>query len=148
MFNVLVVDPDVRVVSQLRQSIQTPTYVETHRQFDAAKKRLASAPFDFLVTNIRLAEFNGLHLVYLNAASSKPVRSIVYTADRDPWLAREVQRAGAFYETLECLPVTLAAYLTRALPPSDRRDVSRLDRRSEVRGGRRCWDRHVYHASA
>jgi DNA-binding NarL/FixJ family response regulator len=147
MFNVLVVDPDTLVTTQLRQSIQKPTYVETQRRFDAAKRRLATAPFDFLVTNLRLAEFNGLHLVYLNAAASNPVRSIVYTSERDPWLAREVQRAGAFYETLECLPVTLAAYLTRTLPPSDRRDISHLDRRNEVRGGRRCWDRHVYHAS-
>src|SRR5581483_3376941 len=117
MFNVLVVDPDARVTNRLRRSVQGPTYIETQRRFEAAKRRLASAPFDFLVTNIRLAEFNGLHLVYLSAAASPPLRAIVYTSERDPWLAREVQRAGAFYETLECLPVTLAAYLTRTLPP-------------------------------
>jgi DNA-binding NtrC family response regulator len=148
MFNVLVVDPDTRVTSQLRRSIQNPAYVETQRRFDAAKRRLASAPFDFLVTNIRLGEINGLHLVYLSAAASNPLHAIVYTAGRDQWLAREVQRAGAFYETLECLPVTLAAYFTRTLPPSDRRDISRIDRRADVRGGRRCWDRHIFHASS
>lgn len=143
MFSVLVVEPDVRVARRLRASVPKSTHFESERGFDRAKKSLASAPFDFLVTNLRLADFNGLHLVYLDATTTHPTRYIVYTADRDPWLAREVQRAGAFYETLECLPVTLGAYLTCALPRSDRRDASHVDRRAEPRGGRRCWDRYV-----
>jgi len=144
MYNVLVVEPDARVARRLRASIPKLTHVESQRGFGSAKQRLASASFDFLITNLRLADFNGLHLVYLGATASNPTRYIVYTAERDPWLAREVQRAGAFYETLECLPVTLAAYLTDTLPRADRRDPSRIDRRVEPRGGRRCWDRHVF----
>jgi DNA-binding NtrC family response regulator len=143
MLNVLVVEPDTKIAARLRQPIHKLTTVEMLRRFDAAKKRLAEAPLDFLVTNLRLADFNGLHLVYLAATAAYPPRAIVYTEGRDPWLARDVQRAGAFYETLECLPVTLAAYLTRALPPLDRRDASRLDRRSPLRGGRRCWDKYA-----
>jgi hypothetical protein len=141
--NVLVVEPDARFAGRLRQSIQTLTHIDSHKQFETAKKRLAERPYDFLITNLRLADYNGLHLVYLAASASSPPRSIVYTHARDPWLAAEVQRAGAFYETMECLPITIAAYFTGTLPGLDRRDARALDRRSAPRGGRRCWDRHL-----
>lgn len=144
MLNVLVVEPDARFAARLRQSVQTISHVDTQKKFETAKKRLLEGAYDFLITNLRLADFNGLHLVYLGATAPRPARSIVYTRERDTWLAREVQRAGAFYETTECLPVTLAAYLTGDLPSGDRRDSARLDRRSSVRGGRRCWDRYVF----
>ena len=148
MLNVLVVEPDTLIAARLRRAVRRVTRVDAQRRFDAAKRPLASTPVDFLVTNLRRAEFNGLHLVYLAATLSQPTRCIVYTERRDPWVAREVQRAGAFYETLECLPVTLAAYFTHTLPGIDRRDGGRLDRRSLPRGGRRCWDRHAVHAPA
>lgn len=147
MLNVLVVEPDARFAARLRQSIQTITHIDSHKQFDTAKKRLAEKSYDFLVTNLRLADYNGIHLVYLAASGSAPPRSIVYTGERDPWLAGEVRRAGAFYETMECLPVTLAAYLTGTLPPTDRRDGGILDRRASPRGGRRCWDQHIHPSS-
>jgi DNA-binding NtrC family response regulator len=147
MFSVLIVEPDARIASRLRKSIQHTTSIDSHRQFVTAKKRMASKAFDFLVTNLRLAEFNGLHLVHLAAVSSSRLRCIVYTSERNQWLAREVQHAGAFYETVECLPVTLAAYLAGTLPPSDRRNAAALDRRSPIRGGRRCWDRYVFEGS-
>jgi DNA-binding NtrC family response regulator len=143
MLSVLVVEPDTKIAARLRQPIHKATSVELLRRFDAAKKRLAEGPLDFLVTNLRLADFNGLHLVYLAASARNPPRTIVYTDGRDPWLARDVQRAGAFYETLECLPVTLSAYLNGALPSQDRREGFRLDRRSAPRGGRRCWDKYA-----
>src|SRR4051812_48628901 len=133
MLNVLVVEPDAQIAARLRRSVRRVSHVDSQRRFDAAKRRLAAAPFDFLVTNVRLADFNGLHLVYLASTLSHPVRCIVYTERRDPWLAREVQRAGAFYEALDCLPVTLTAYFTHTLPGTDRRDGGRLDRRTPPR---------------
>jgi len=147
MLNVLLVEPDAQVASRLRRTVRRAVHVESQRRFDAAKRHLAATPVDFLVTNLRLADFNGLHLVYLAATLSQPTRCIVYTEQRDPWLAREVQRTGAFYETLECLPVTLTAYFTHTLPGTDRRDGGRLDRRTLPRGGRRCWDRHAIHSA-
>lgn len=148
MFNVLVVEPDARLAARLRQSIQNATHVDSQKKFESAKRLLAERPYDFLITNLRLADYNGIHLAYLAATGSSPPRCIVYTAGRDPWLAAEVQRAGAFYETLECLPVTLTAYLTETLPATDRRDAAWPDRRASPRGGRRCWDRHVFTGSA
>jgi hypothetical protein len=116
--------------------------VDSEPGFETARPRLALTPYDFLITNVRLGAYNGLHLVYLASWGSDPPRPIVYTDHHDPGLAREVQLAGAFYETRECLSVTLAAYLAHTLPPRDRRDPSVPDRRRLIRGGRRCWDRH------
>jgi hypothetical protein len=67
----------------------------------------------------------------------------VYTDDREPALAQDVRRAGAFYETTDRLPVTLTVYLGSSLPPSDRRDPVMPDRRTPFRGGRRSWDRQL-----
>jgi hypothetical protein len=67
----------------------------------------------------------------------------VYTEAREPALAQDVRRAGAFYEITDRLPVTLPAYLVSTLPPSDRRDPAMPDRRTPFRGGRRIWDRQL-----
>ena len=117
--------------------------VDSHSSFETARARLLSTSFDFLVANVRLGAYNGLHLVYLGSTGQDAPRAIAYSDDLDPGLAREVQRAGAFYETGACLPVTLAGYLKGALPESDRRTPGTFDRRRRFRGGRRCWDLHL-----
>jgi DNA-binding NarL/FixJ family response regulator len=148
MYNVLVVEPDPCFAAKIRQSIQTVTRIVSEKQFGTAKKRLADNTYDFVITNLRLAEYNGIHLVYLAATTHQPPRCIVYTDQRDAWLAGEIQRAGAFYEMRECLPVTLTAYLTGTLPDVDRRDAATPDRRAALRGGRRCWDPYRQSAPA
>jgi DNA-binding NarL/FixJ family response regulator len=117
--------------------------MEHRRTFEAARATLSERPFDFIITNLRLSDFNGLHLVHLVAGHNRPPRCIVYTDKRDASLAREVQRSGAFYDIAECLPVTLSAYLRGTLPSTDRRNAALTDRRGSFRGGRRCWDEHM-----
>ena len=102
-----------------------------------------TAPLALVVANLRLGAFNGLHLVYLATTLGACVRSIVYTDPHDVAAAREVQRAGAFYETRERLPAVLEGYLGALLPSADRRDSCLSDRRGIFRGGRRCWDLRV-----
>ena len=116
--------------------------VESHRGFETARSRIYLAPFDLLVTNIRLGAYNGLHLVYLSASGGRIPHSVVYSDVREAGLAREVQRAGAFYEVGGSLPVTLAGYVMGPLPDHDRRDPLTPDRRRRFRGGRRGWDLH------
>jgi DNA-binding NtrC family response regulator len=106
--------------------------------FPSARRAIGATPHDLLVAQLRLGAFNGLHLVYL--ARRRQMRCVVYAAVTDPVLAREVQSAGGFYETLDHLPLVLANYVMRALPPRDRRDPERADRRSAPRGGRRIAD--------
>jgi hypothetical protein len=128
--------------SRLEAAAASLAHVESHRCFETARARLFRAPFDLLVTNVRLGAYNGLHLVYLSSSVQGAPRCIVYSDVRDSGLAREVQRAGAFYEVGSQLPVTLSAYVIGTLPDRDRRDPIIPDRRNGSRGGRRCWDLH------
>jgi hypothetical protein len=115
--------------------------IRRHRSFETARRDVVAIPFALIVTNLRLAAFNGLHLVHLAATAGLPTRAVVYTDEYDALIGREVQRAGAFYETRACLEMALPAYVRGALPPEDRRNPAIRERRLEYRGGRRSWDR-------
>jgi DNA-binding NtrC family response regulator len=143
---VLIVEPEPRIRAALQYSVRPLADVEAQARFESARRLVSTRPFDFIVSNVRLGDFNGLHLVYLSSDVQTPPRCIVYTVQREPLLAREVQRAGAFYETADCLPITIAAYLAGRLPETDRRDPEHADRRLTFRGGRRCWDQHLLSA--
>jgi hypothetical protein len=140
---VLFVEPNTRIAANLLAAGHALGTMDHHVTFETARTTLGTKPFDFIVTNLRLCDFNGLHLVHLASGGLRPPRCIVYTESRDPALAREVQRSGAFYETAERLPVTLPAYLQGRLPATDRRNPVLTDRRASFRGGRRCWDDHI-----
>ena len=144
---VLLVEPNPRVADIIQESIRPMAQVYHHLEFESARRQLATIRFDFVVSNLRLGAFNGLHLTYaVNAVS--PTRCIVYTEVREPSLAQDVRRAGAFYEVADRLPVTLPAYLAGNLPSVDRRDPAVPDRRVPFRGGRRIWDRRLLTVSA
>ena len=139
---VLLVEPNPRAADMIQESLRPLAQVHHHLDFESARRRLVTMRFDFVVSNLRLGAFNGLHLTYV-ANAAAPARSIVYTDAREPALAQDVRRAGAFYEVIDRLPVTLAAYLDGGLPPFDRRDPATPDRRAPFRGGRRIWDRQL-----
>jgi hypothetical protein len=139
---VLLVEPDWRLAERIAESIEAVAQVDHYAEFKSARRRLGSQRFDFVVANLRLGPFNGLHLAYaVNAL--RPTRCIVYTESREPALAQDVRRAGAFYEVADRLPVTLPSYFEAELPPADRRDPAVPDRRTPFRGGRRIWDRQT-----
>jgi DNA-binding NarL/FixJ family response regulator len=143
VLRVLLVEPEALARQVLHDAASGVARVSARARFSKARTDLRGGAFDFLVTNVRLGAYNGLHLVYLAAVDGISTRSIVYSEGQDLGLALEVQRAGAFYETRECLPVTLTAYLRGVLPVRDRRDPRVDDRPAGVPGGRRRWDRHV-----
>jgi hypothetical protein len=95
---------------------------------------------DWLVTNIRLDDYNGLQLVHLAGAAGLPARFLVYDDRVDLELVREAQQAGAFFESRHRVHLALAAYLRSSLPPQDRRNPAMPDRRAISRGSRRCTD--------
>src|SRR5262245_5403363 len=137
---VLIVEPDADAAQRLADAARAVAEVRRRFEFSDARGELLAGPYDLLVTNLRLGAYNGIHLVYLAAANDHPARCIVYTDVRDEHLAHEVQHAGAFYETRECLEIALGAYLGGTLPARDRRWAETVDRRRARRGGRRCWD--------
>jgi len=128
---VLLVEPDDDIASRLIRSLLGIHDVRRCGTFNDAREQLQRQLPDLLVSNLRLSEYNGLHLVYLTTHAEAPTRAIIYTIRLEPILARDVQRAGAFYDTADCLEVSLRTYLGTALPPADRRDP----KRREVRGG-------------
>src|SRR5262245_9213251 len=137
---VLLVEPDQAQANALYEAVRAIAEVHLHPQFETARTHLLTMPFDFVITNIRLKAFNGLHLVHLAGAADLPARALVYTDEYDPALAREIQRAGAFYETRQALAHAIGVYLQSALPAQDRRNPAIRDRRNSIRSGRRCWD--------
>lgn len=134
---ILLVDPSVHSSSEALNALRLIADVDVCRDFSAARERLRNQPPDLLVTNVRLHEYNGLHLVHL---AGPHTRCVVYSPHEDLVLAREVQAAGAFYERSMRLSRSLAGYVHGTLPTHDRRDVATLDRRRFPRGGRRSSD--------
>src|SRR5260221_12360159 len=107
---VLLVEPNPRVADTIMDSIRPMAQVYHHLDFPSARRRLGAMRFDFVISNLRLGAFNGLHLTYA-ANAHTPTRCIVYTDAREPALAQDVRRAGAFSEVTDRLPGTLPAYL-------------------------------------
>jgi DNA-binding NtrC family response regulator len=144
----LIVDPSLPVATALARVVEPEARTgNTHDEvalcsdFSTARARLRASPPEWLITALRLREYNGLNLVYLAASAGLPTRSIVYTDVSDSGMAREIRAAGAFYEVRPRLSLALPTYLTAVLPPQDRRDVGIYDRRRSGRsGGRRAVD--------
>jgi len=134
---IMLVDPSVHSSSEALNVLRLLGDVDVCRDFSTARERLLNQPPDLLITNVRLHEYNGLHLVHL---ATPHTRCVVYSAHDDLVLAREVQAAGAFYERSMRLSRSLAGYVHGTLPTKDRRDVSTIDRRRFPRGGRRSSD--------
>jgi len=135
---ILLVDPSIHSSGEALNVLRLLGDVDVCREFSAARERLLNQPPDLLITNVRLHEYNGLHLVHL---ATPHTRCIVYSPHDDLVLAREVQAAGAFYERSMRLSRSLTGYIHGDLPTHDRRDVSFIDRRRFPRGGRRSSDR-------
>lgn len=136
---VLLVEPDDDIASRLTASLIGAHDVRRCGRFAEAREELQRQPPDLLVSNLRLREYNGLHLVHLLGVANAPTRAIVYTTTLDIILASDVRQAGAFYDTVDCLEVSLRTYLGTPLPPHDRRDPQRRVR-LEGPAGRRLTD--------
>jgi DNA-binding response OmpR family regulator len=137
---VLVVTPDADLRRMLAARLSRAATVDAVSGFDAARGPLLATPYDLLLTDLRLAEYNGLHLVHLAATMGLPTRAIVFSAGFDPYLASETRAAGAFYEHTNRIVAAAPGYLHAVLPEHDRRDPRRVDRRIAARGGRRAAD--------
>jgi DNA-binding NtrC family response regulator len=145
---VLVVGSDHSLRSRLVAVAARTAHVDGCPSFRSARLQLETTPYDLIVTDARLSEYNGLHLVYLAKFAHASVRAIVYDREGDLGVAADVHHAGAFFESAPRLLVTLPSYIAAPLPQTDRRAPVSFDRRSLPRGGRRLWDRHLLgHAS-
>jgi CheY-like chemotaxis protein len=113
---VLLVDPDREAVLAFEEVLGDSGSVVVCTDFTDARKRLLENPPHLLVTNLRLGEYNGLHLVYLAAALGSGTQCIVYSEHHDPLLEREARSAGAAYESRQRIPDILAFDANAKLP--------------------------------
>jgi DNA-binding NtrC family response regulator len=139
---VLLVEPHRATSSRLEDALRWVARVDYCVDFDTARVQVRQQSYDLLVTNLRLREYNGLHLIYLAVEADLNIRCLVYGDPLDLGLAHEVQRIGAFCESTASIPHALLGYLQGQLPARDRRNPVMLDRRSpfQLRRHRRRAD--------
>ena len=141
---VLLVDPQPFILETLHRILDDVADVHACMCFSEAREHLTLyGDYDRLVTNLRLQNYNGIHLAYLVGART---RTIVYTTRNEMFLKSEVQSAGAFYERYDRLLLAAGSYVRNQLPRSDRRLAWGERRTSAFRGGRRASDAITAHA--
>ena len=85
--------------------------------FSGAQKRLSSTSPDVLITDVRLREFNGLHLL-ISSPPDSIKSAIVLDAQPDAMLAVDATRLGALYLVKPVSPAELCRHLSKSLEPS------------------------------
>jgi DNA-binding NtrC family response regulator len=141
----LFVDPRRSFTTRLEQIARRAGWnVESRASFEEARVDIAAWAPALVVTHLRLGAFNGIHLVYLAKMANPAVTCVVFD-EVESSLGAEAQHAGAFFERRAYLPFSLTRYLTSTLPPTDRRNPQRVDRRAAFRGGRRSTDLDFLH---
>jgi hypothetical protein len=138
--HVLIVEPDAFLSRRLKEASGVSTRVTTCPDFPSGRERLMLDRPDFLVTNLRLNEYNGLHLLFLSYNEDRSTRCIIHTGRPDFSLIAEAQKLHALFEWTDRLPYALHQYLYNDWPELDRRTPYRIDRRRAFRGGRRAPD--------
>jgi DNA-binding NtrC family response regulator len=138
--HVLIVEPDAFISRRLREACGVATRVTTCLDFQSGRERLMVDQPNFLVTNLRLNEYNGLHLLFLSSSEDRTTHCVIHTNRPDFSLIAEAQKLRALFEWSERLPYALHQYLESHWPEVDRRSAHRIDRRRSFRGGRRAPD--------
>jgi DNA-binding NtrC family response regulator len=98
---ILVVEPNRESRTSLHVRGSRYGLVESFANFESARARIMAGGFDYLVTNIRLEAFNGLHLVYLSRSLGVSACALAYTEVPDNSLAADAHAAGAAYCAFE-----------------------------------------------
>lgn len=95
---ILVVDPNADALARTAKILTDGGFVVTMASsFDEAKECVALAAPDALITDVRLGQYNGLHLVIRSRADFPTMPTIVTHAVRDALLEAEVTALSAIY---------------------------------------------------
>src|SRR5262245_1089404 len=152
----LVVEPSLAEALSLHSALSELGFqVSVSDNFNDAKARLGPS-IALLVTELRLNEYNGLHLVFRAKSLRRKMAAIIRTQISDPLLQLEAERMGATFVLKNANAAEFRAAVCRTLfrspdsvdpirPPFERRH---RDRRagpspSDVRPERRLRERRV-----
>jgi len=152
----LVVEPSVSETLFLVSSLSELGFqVNVSDNFRDARSLLMSAPA-LLVTELRLGEYNGLHLVFRAKSIRSDIAAIIRTQIADPLLQLEAERMGATFVLKATGPEEFRAAVARTLmrkpesfepirPPFERRHRERraAHAMSERMPERRVTERRV-----
>jgi len=109
--NVLLVAPNPRIAANTMAGLtDAGLSVTVVTSFKAGRASLESLP-DLLIAEVRLGEYNGLHLAL--RARSQGIRAIV-VGEEDPVTRREAESIGAEYLDDRCDPARLSAAVQAA----------------------------------
>jgi DNA-binding NtrC family response regulator len=138
----LVVEPSVAETLSVVSSLSDLGFrVIVSDNFRDARAHLTSAPA-LLVTELRLAEYNGLHLVFRAKSIRSGIAAIIRTQIADPLLQLEAERMGATFVLKTTSPEEFRAAVSRTL-------MRRMDSFEPIRPPyeRRRRDRRVAHTT-
>src|SRR5678816_3943884 len=126
-FRILVVEDDVATRRGMCQLLTGAGYavIETGRMTEALNLLEAEAP-DLVMTDVRLAEFNGL---YLAAVNPQRIPVIIVTGYADRGLEAEARELGADFMLKPVRPSQLLAVIERRLPTAKSEEFFSLARR-------------------
>ena len=94
----LIVDPDLQAGADAAAWLRAAGFdARVTVDFVAARRALASAPPDVLVTALRLGAYNGLHLLMTARAGGRPIRGVLTGTHEDATLRAEAQRLAVGY---------------------------------------------------
>ena len=97
-YSVLVVDVDRNALQEAATALGDAGYLVTQATtFADARQRLVLSKPDLLITSVRLAGFNGLHLVVATKAMLPDTVAVVTHAVVDPALQADAARYNALY---------------------------------------------------
>jgi DNA-binding NtrC family response regulator len=95
---VVLVDDDDALLRVLTTGLELNGCVVTaFDRFEDAKKHLATAVPDILITDVRLGGSNGLHLVVMSKIKHPEMTAVVMTGFDDVVLKKDAEAVGAHY---------------------------------------------------
>jgi len=94
-------------------------HVTVSETFASAKDRMAARRPAVLITDVCLAEYNGIHLVIRGMASGSKLAAIVTCSYDDPVLRDAAEKLGATFLVKPVTPRELVAAVMRTLLRSD-----------------------------
>lgn len=111
---VVLVDDDEALLRVLSRGLEhAGAQVTTFSRFDDAKRHLANATPDILITDVRLGGSNGLHLVVMSKLRHPAMTAVVMTGYDDVVLKKDAEAVGAHYVVKPILAGDLVDMLAR-----------------------------------
>jgi DNA-binding response OmpR family regulator len=110
---ILIVEDDLSTRSGLKRLLERSKYdVLAVSTFANGRTALADWAPDLLITDVRLGEFNGLHLIVTNR---RPIPAVIITGFADPVLEADARQLGADYLVKPVSPSALIALVRERL---------------------------------